>query len=149
MRRKNLCHKFPRRCVLVHARTVRTRVRAARIELLRSGLQAGEISSLYLSGSEDDAVLQQDPAPGTSDVTSRHVDMLVSLGPRPVAFVMPDLMGLNLVDAEQRLSASGLHIGKINVVPEPGALHGTVLGQSPLHGSRAELGSPVDLQVAE
>jgi eukaryotic-like serine/threonine-protein kinase len=124
-------------------------IRAARIELLRSGLQAGEISSVYLAGSEDDAVLQQDPAPGTSDVTSPHVDMLVSLGPRPVAFVMPDVMGLNLVDAEQRLSASGLHIGKISVEPAPGALHGTVLAQSPLHGARVELGSPIDLQVAE
>jgi eukaryotic-like serine/threonine-protein kinase len=124
-------------------------IRAARIELLRSGLQAGEISSVYLPGYEDDAVVQQDPAPGTSDVTSPHVDMLVSLGPRPAALVMPDVMGLNLVDAEQRISASGLHIGKINVTPEPGALHGTVLGQSPLHGARAELGSAVDLQVAE
>lgn len=124
-------------------------IRAARIELLRSGLQAGEISSLYLPGSDQDAVLEQDPAPGTSDVTSPHVDMLVSLGPRPVAFVMPDVTGLNLVDAGQRLSASGLHIGKINVSPEPGALHGTVLSQSPLHGSRVELGSPIDLQVAE
>src|ERR1700759_3013710 len=42
-------------------------IRAARIELLRAGLQAGEISSLYLPGYEDDAVLLQDPSPGTSD----------------------------------------------------------------------------------
>jgi serine/threonine-protein kinase len=124
-------------------------VRAARIELLRSGLQAGEISSAYLPGYEQDAVLQQDPAPGKSDVSSPHVDMLVSLGARPLAFVMPDLMGMNLADAEQRLTASGLHIGKINVTAEPGAVHGTVLGQTPLHGARVELGSPVDLQVAE
>jgi beta-lactam-binding protein with PASTA domain len=124
-------------------------VRAARIELLRSGLQAGEISSAYLPGYEQDAVLQQDPAPGKSDVSSPHVDMLVSLGARPLAFVMPDLMGMNLAEAEQRLTASGLHIGKINVTAEPGALHGTVLGQNPLHGGRVELGSPVDLQVAE
>jgi eukaryotic-like serine/threonine-protein kinase len=124
-------------------------IRAARIELLRSGLQAGEISSFYSAGSEEDTVLQQDPTPGTSDVTSPHVDMLVSLGPRPLAFVMPDLMGMNLTEAEQRLTATGLHIGKSNVTPEPGALHGTVLGQTPLHGGRVELGSPVDLQVAE
>jgi len=124
-------------------------VRAARIELLRSGLQAGEISSAYLPGYEQDAVLQQDPAPGKSDVSSPHVDMLVSLGARPLAFVMPDLMGMNLADAEQRLTASGLHIGKINVTAEPGAVRGTVLGQTPLHGARVELGSPVDLQVAE
>jgi eukaryotic-like serine/threonine-protein kinase len=124
-------------------------IRAARIELLRSGLQAGEISSVYLPGYEDDSVLQQDPVPGTSDVTSPHVDMLVSLGPRPAAYVMPELMGLSLVEAEQRISASGLHIGKITVTPEPGALHGIVLGQSPMHGARVDAGSPIDLSVAE
>jgi eukaryotic-like serine/threonine-protein kinase len=124
-------------------------IRAARIELLRSGLQAGEISSLYLPGYEDDSVLQQDPVPGTSDVTSPHVDMLVSLGPRPAAYVMPDVMGLSLVEAEQRLAGTGLHIGKITVTAEPGALHGTVLGQAPLHGARADAGAAIDLQVAE
>jgi eukaryotic-like serine/threonine-protein kinase len=124
-------------------------IRAARIELLRSGLQAGEITSLYLPGYEDDSVLQQDPSPGTSDVTSPHVDMLVSLGPRPVAFVMPELMGLNLLEAEQRIVGTGLHIGKISLTAEPGALHGTVLGQTPLHGARVESGGGVDLQVAE
>ena len=124
-------------------------IRAARIELLRSGLQAGEISSLYLPGYDDDAVLQQDPAPGTSDVTSPHVDMLVSLGSRPPAYVMPDVMGLNLMEAEQRLAGTTLHIGKITVTPEPGALHGTVLSQAPAHGARVEQGSAIDLQVAE
>ncbi|MGA8034761.1 MAG: PASTA domain-containing protein [Candidatus Acidiferrales bacterium] len=124
-------------------------IRAARIELLRSGLQAGEISSVYLSGAEDDSVLQQDPAPGTSDVTSPHVDMLVSLGPRPAAFVMPELMGMNLLEAQQRLAGTGLRIGKINVTPEPGAIHGTVLGQTPLRGARVDAGSAIDLQVAE
>src|ERR1700734_1819987 len=68
-------------------------IRAARIELLRSGLQAGEISSVYLPGTED-IVMQQDPMPGTTDVTSPHVNFLVSLGPRPAAYVMPDLVGL-------------------------------------------------------
>jgi eukaryotic-like serine/threonine-protein kinase len=124
-------------------------IRAARIELLRAGLQAGEISSLYLPGFEDDAVLQQDPAPGNSDVTSPHVDMLVSLGARPQAFVMPDVMGLSLMEAEQRLTGTTLRIGKITVTPEPGALHGTVLSQAPAHGARVEQGSAIDLQVAE
>ncbi len=137
----------PQKATIPHL-TARS-IRAARIELLRSGLQAGEISSLYLPGYEDDAVLQQDPSPGTSDVTSPHVDMLVSLGPRPLAFVMPEVMGLSLVEAEQRISGTGLHIGKITVVSEPGALHGTVLGQTPLHGARVESGAPIDLQVAE
>jgi serine/threonine-protein kinase len=124
-------------------------VRAARIELLRSGLQAGEISSVYLPGYEDDSVLEQDPAPGTSDVTSPHVDMLVSLGPRPASYVMPELVGLSLADAESRLSGTGLHIGKLTLSTVPGALHGTIIAQTPQHGARVDASAAIDLQVAE
>src|ERR1700723_1929492 len=77
-------------------------LRAARIELLRGGLQAGEVSSAYLPTTGNDVVLQQDPAPGTSNVTSPHVDMLVSLGPRPPAYVMPELIGVALNEAESK-----------------------------------------------
>ena len=82
--------------------------RAAQVELLRAGMQLGEASSIYLPGGEEDSVLQQDPAPGTTDVTSPHVDLLVSLGPRPPAFVMPELSGLQFSEAESKLNASGL-----------------------------------------
>ena len=54
-----------------------------RIELLQSGMQVGEISSAYLPGTQEDTVLMQDPPPGTTDVTSPHVNFLVSLGSRP------------------------------------------------------------------
>jgi beta-lactam-binding protein with PASTA domain len=37
-------------------------LRAARIELLRSGLQLGEISSAYLPLGQDDTVIRQEPA---------------------------------------------------------------------------------------
>ena len=40
-------------------------LRAARIELMRSGMQIGEISSVYLPGTaNDETVLRQDPAAG-------------------------------------------------------------------------------------
>src|SRR5215472_15923443 len=83
-------------------------LRAARIELLRSGMQIGEISSLYLPGTaNDETVLRQDPAPGKTDITSPHVNLLVSRGPRPDAYIMPELAGLTLTQAEAKMSAAG------------------------------------------
>jgi eukaryotic-like serine/threonine-protein kinase len=124
-------------------------IRAARIELLRSGLQAGEISSLYLPGGQNDLVLQQDPAPGTSNVTSAHVDMLVSQGPRPFGFVMPEVVGQTLTEAESRLAGIGMKSPKLTLTPLPGGLHGTVVGQTPLRGARIDASTQVDLQIAE
>src|SRR5271169_4519774 len=58
-------------------------LRAAQVELLRGGMQIGEVSSAYLPGdTAAGTVTEQDPAPGNTDVTGPHVDLLVSLGPR-------------------------------------------------------------------
>jgi serine/threonine-protein kinase len=123
-------------------------LRAARIELLRGGMQIGEQTDVYLPGYSEETVIQQTPAPGTSDAMSPHVDLLVSLGSRPLAYVMPDLRGLKLIEAQQRLAAGGLKLGRISVQETRGALPGTVTAQTPAQGSRVEPGATVDLQVA-
>ncbi|HLV96336.1 MAG TPA: PASTA domain-containing protein [Candidatus Acidoferrales bacterium] len=124
-------------------------LRAARIDLLRRGLQAGEISSVYLPGWDVDQVIQQDPPPGTIDNVSPHVNILVSLGPRPLAYVMPNLVGLSLADAEAKLKPAGLKIEKVSLAAVPGATHGNVLSQTPNRGQRVDAGSSIELQVAE
>lgn len=124
-------------------------LRAARIELLRGGMQLGEVSSAYLPGSEGDTVIEQEPAPGTSDVTSPHVDFLVSLGARPPAYVMPELVGLSLAEAESKLSGSGLKVAKLTFSSFPGTLHGTVAIQTPPRGARVDAGGTIELQLAE
>lgn len=123
--------------------------RAARITLLRGGMQVGEISAAYLPGEPSDAVLQQDPAPGTSDVNSPHVSLLVSLGPRPPAYVMPELSGLPLADAESKLSAAGLKISKLTTAPVPGTPGGVIVGQTPARGERLDASTSIELQVGE
>jgi len=125
-------------------------LRAARIELLRSGMQIGEISSLYLPGTaNDETVLRQDPAPGKTDITSPHVNLLVSRGPRPDAYIMPELAGLTLTQAEAKMSAAGLKLGKITFAQSEMATHGVVLTQPIPRGSRVEAGTSLDLQVAQ
>jgi len=124
-------------------------LRAARIELLRGGMQLGEISSAYLPGGQDDTVIQQEPAPGTSDLTSPHIDLLVSLGSRPAAYVMPEMTGLSLAEAESKLAGTGLKVSKFTLSPIPGTLHGTVVSQNPARGSRVDSSATIELQLAE
>ena len=124
-------------------------LRAARIEMLRAGLQLGEISSAYLPTGQDDTVIQQEPAPGTSDLTTPHIDLLVSLGSRPAAYVMPEMTGLSLTEAESKLVGTGLKVGKLTFSPVPGTLHGTVASQTPAHGSRVDSNTTIELQLAQ
>ena len=124
-------------------------LRAARIELLRGGMQLGEISSAYLPLGQDDTVIQQEPAPGTSDLTSPHIDLLVSLGSRPAAYVMPEMIGLSLAEAESKLSGTGLKVAKLTFSSFPGTLHGTVASQTPARGARVDSSTTIELQLAE
>ena len=124
-------------------------LRAAQVELLRGGMQPGEVSSAYLPGSAEDTVVQQDPAPGTTDVTSPHVNLFVSLGSRPAAYVMPELVGLPVAEAESKLNAAGLKVAKLTPSVVPEAARGAVVGQAPSRGQRVDANTPVELQVAE
>lgn len=126
-----------------------TTLRAARIELLRDAMQVGEVSSAYLPGWPQDQVIQQDPASGSSDATSPHVNILVSLGPRSPAYVMPDFAGLTLSQAESKLGSAGLKVGKITPTQVLGAVSGTVVAETPQPGQRVDAGTTIDLQVTE
>lgn len=123
--------------------------RSARIELLRSGLQVGEISSVYVADREADEVLQQDPPPEAKNTGSPRVNLLVSLGPRPAAYMMPDLEGMPLAEAQKKLSAAGLRLSKITFAPAAGSTKGTVLSQSPGRGAKVVPATNVELQVVE
>jgi len=124
-------------------------LRAAQVELLRGGMQLGEISSYYLPTGSPDTVTQQDPAPGTSDITGPHVSLLVSLGPRPAAYVMPELVGLPIGEAQSKLGSAGIRVSKLTPEAAPGAISGTVMAQSPTRGQRIDANSTIELQVAE
>ncbi len=124
-------------------------LRAAQVELLRSGMQLGEVSSLYLPGTAADTVTLQNPAPGTTDVQSPHVNLLVSLGPRPAAYVMPELAGLPVTEATSKLAMAGLKVAKITPVPATDQVSGIVVAQTPARGQRVDTTSAIELQVAQ
>jgi eukaryotic-like serine/threonine-protein kinase len=124
-------------------------LRAAQVELLRGGMQLGEVSSFYVPGGVADAVTEQDPSPGTTDMTGPHVSLLVSLGARPPAYVMPDLMGLPLVEAQSKLGSAGLRLSKLTPEPNTGSATGTVIGQTPARGKRIDANSDIELSFAE
>ena len=122
---------------------------AAQIELLSEGLQTGEISTVHLTGFPADVVLQQHPPAGSTNATSPHVDMLLSMGAPDTAYVMPALEGLPEAEAEQRASEAGLKVDKVTPLPLTGKPAGTVTSQLPPRGARVESGATVELQVAQ
>jgi eukaryotic-like serine/threonine-protein kinase len=121
-------------------------LRVSRIELLRTGLQVGEVSSVPMPNVTADTVVIQNPRPGAGAATPR-VDVLVSQGAREPAYVMPHLVGMNEVDAQHRLDVAGLR-RKVNYVTAPQWPHGMVVDQTPLSGTRVSAAATIELTVA-
>lgn len=124
-----------------------TSLRVSRIELLRGGLQVGEVSALSLADVPADTVVLQSPKPGAGAATPR-VDVLVSQGAREGAYVMPHLIGMNVADAVRRLEIVSIK-RKLNTLSAPQWPHGTVVDQTPTAGSRIPLSATAELTVAE
>jgi serine/threonine-protein kinase len=122
-------------------------LRVSRIELLREGLQVGEVSGLTLPDIPADTVVMQSPKPGAGAASPR-VDVLVSQGPREEAFVMPHLIGLNTADAVRRLESAKL-ARKLNTLSAPQWPHGAVIDQTPTAGARLAASTTVELTIAE
>jgi beta-lactam-binding protein with PASTA domain len=121
-------------------------VRVSRIELLRTGLQIGEVSEVTMPGQPPDTVVIQNPKPGKGASTPR-VDVLVSEPQHETAYVMPYLIGLNEVDAQHRLDLAQLR-RKANYVAAPQWPHGAVIDQTPAGGARVLASSTIELTIA-
>jgi len=121
-------------------------LRASRIELLRAGLQVGEVSAVTMPTPPADTIVIQNPRPGAGAATPR-VDVLISAGPHENAFVMPHLVGMNEIDAQRRLDVAQMR-RKVNYVSAPQWPHGAVIDQTPLAGVRIPAAATIELTVS-
>lgn len=121
-------------------------LRASRIELLREGLQVGEVTAVTMQDKPVDTIVIQNPKPGAGAATPR-VDVLISQGPHELAYVMPHLVGLNEIDVQRRLDVWQMR-RKVNYVSAPQWPHGAIIDQSPLAGARLPAAATIELTIA-
>ena len=119
--------------------------RNARIQLENYGFSLGTIS--YESSRFRNTVLRQSLTPGDTVDRGTAVNLVISdgLGDRVVS--VPDIVGLRLSQAQQRIRGAGLRVGEIRFQPsreEPN----TVLSFSPDEAELTE-GQELTLLVAE
>jgi eukaryotic-like serine/threonine-protein kinase len=123
-------------------------LRVARIQLLQSGLQLGEVTTYLAPAALSDTILQQTPLPGMK-AGSPRVNLLVAQGAPPSSYVMPWLVGMPLPDADRLLSSVGLKLSKTTFVPSPQWPKGVVTEQTPGPGSKITSESDIVMVVAQ
>ena len=127
-------------------------VKNAQLVLKSFGLELGEIQ--YKPDLAANAVLEQhyEGKPieeGTPIPKGSKIDLVVGDGKGEQTFETPNLLGMDLEDAEFVAIGSGLQMGEVNRVKEADKTPNTVLRQIPPAGARARVGEKVDLWVVE
>jgi beta-lactam-binding protein with PASTA domain len=97
---------------------------------------------------EAGTILIQNPGAGEIDDLGEGLSLLVSQGQRPADYVMPDLIGRKLDEAEQVLERAGLKAGDVRVRSYPGVQPGIVLRHVPPAGHRVTSGTAIMLEVS-
>lgn len=135
--------------------------RVAELNIRRRSLSLASIAQINLPDVPADRVLSQSPPANASGVAAPKISLLVSAGPEPASYVMPDLTGQPLGSATLALQDAGLRVGRVSlfsaspsngapVVPtptsEPSAAS-MIVTQSPAAGQKVVAGNAVNFEV--
>jgi serine/threonine-protein kinase len=119
----------------------------ARLIFEEQDLCRGSLATVFDIGTDKDTVIAQSPPSGATVRRGSCVDLLVSEGPRPAAYKMPDLSGLQLEDALLTIERYHLPHGEIKTQIEKGKSKNSVLEQEPPAGYRVIEGDEVNLVI--
>lgn len=117
--------------------------RGAQLLLERAGLRIGGSTRAPNDEAGQDLVAGSDPPAETVLPRGSAVSLLVSTGPGPEVFVMPDLTGREISGVRRQLEALGFRV----LVPPAAASVGPIVSQSPQAGSRVSTDVQIVLQA--
>jgi beta-lactam-binding protein with PASTA domain len=133
--------------VLTVPNLVGSGARSVALRLEQEGFALGDEARVWSRSVAAGTVLAQSPPAGSPGVPGARVHRLVSSGPPPTRWVMPDLTGLARERAESWIASSGFRLAPVRRVPA-GQPPGTVVGQLPLAGHPVASRGVVQLTVA-
>jgi len=132
---------------VVVPKVVNLSLRNATIQLQNYGLEKGVIS--YASSRFKNSVMRQSIAPGDTVPKGTVVNLTVSdgLGVKEVA--IPEIVGLRLPEAQQKLQDAGLRVKEIFFKPTKDIAPNTILQYEPSEKDTVVIGSSLNLVVSE
>ena len=126
---------------------IKETVRNALIIIKNNNLEIDTIMYEYFSEYNKNQVTFQSPKPNQIVQSGTKVTMMVSKGPPPDLFIVPDLINLSLSRAENLIIQSGLRIGKIDSEYHPELLKETVIDQSLTPGMSISIPAKIDIII--
>lgn len=123
-------------------------VREARVILENLKLSLGKIEEIYFDEVRDGIIISQEPAAGEETGLETQIDLLVSKGPHPNMVSIPNVIGLDIEDAIDKLEEFNFSVGEITEKMTKRFINDQVAEQSFQPGTEIPEGSEVDLVIS-
>ncbi len=120
-------------------------LREGTLAIDNAGLHVGRVTHIANERIAKDQVLDQWPKHGHNITSGSNVNLLVSSGPRPLWYIMPDLIGYPIDQATSTLENLNMDLSEIKRKVDNTKPSGTIMAQTPLPGSRVQAGMPAGL----
>lgn len=121
----------------------------AKIKIKNAGFEVGHIDEEYDDKYAENEVISQEPRFGSSAAKGSDIDVLISKGPAPSRISAPDLKGLTLEEAGNKLKANNLDQGKLGWQESQEYFKDQIMAQDPAAGVQIDEGSSIDLTVSK
>lgn len=116
----------------------------ARVFLSEKGITVGKVEK-EVSSEPEGEVISTVPDPGTKITADIPVKLVISLGPGKVE--VPNVKRISLLQAKNRLSDSGLKLGKVIEITSPEYPFDIIISQDPEAGEMVEKESSVNVTI--
>ena len=121
--------------------------RVARLMSQQSGYEIGHTSEIFLADVGSDQIIRQVPNPGSTEVLTARVDVLVGKK-RVRSYIMPDLRDLNLNRVRSLIRKNGFESPKVSYTRGARRSRGKVVRQYPEPGNMLKEDDTIILEVA-
>jgi len=123
--------------------------REASFNLERCGLKIGSISYEPSENIFPNTIIRQGIQPNKKVISGSRIDIVISQGRSTDTRLVPDVSSKTVSEAEKLFSNSGFKVGKVTYQNNQDLLPNTVIEQSPRAGVFMQLGTVIDLIVAQ
>jgi beta-lactam-binding protein with PASTA domain len=136
------------------ARTVRVpevksqSLRQGGLTLNGQGLRVGRVSRVLEETDVRERIIACSPVPGSEVVENGTVDVLIGVGGRPKQYMMPNLVGRDLLFVKDRLDKRGFRVSQVRYESKKGAFPNTIIDQTPKAGALIREGDSIELVAA-
>lgn len=123
-------------------------LRAAEIEVARSGLLIDTVMHTYSDDHNAGVVTWQKPRSGNLLRRGSSVSLIISLGQAPLSYYVPSVLGVGFQAGRREILDAGLEIGRVKYIYAPNLLPNTIVDQSIAGGTVLKVKRAINLTVS-